>query len=78
MAESAGLIQTSRDPTHEAHGHEHRAQNQTDRNDRSRHFLHRLNRGLLRRHAVLDVMHHRLDDDDRIVDDDPDGEDEAE
>ena len=29
-------------------------------------------------HAVLDVVHHRLHDDDRIVDDDADGEHQAE
>ena len=46
--------------------------------DRARHLLHRLDRRLLRRHAVLDVVHHRLDHDDRIVDDDADGEHEAE
>ena len=35
-------------------------------------------RRVLRCHAVLDVVHHRLDDDDRVVDDDADGEHEAE
>ena len=45
--------------------------------DRPGHLLHRLDRRFLRLHAVLDVVHHRLDDDDRVVDDDADGEHEA-
>ena len=44
----------------------------------ARHLLHRLLRRFLRRQAVLDVMHHGFDDDDRVVDDDADGEHEAE
>ena len=42
------------------------------------HFLHRLERGFLGRHAVLDVVHDRLDHDDRVIHDDADGEHEAE
>ena len=37
-----------------------------------------LMRRLLRRHAVLDVVHHRLDHDDRVVHDDADRQHEAE
>ena len=59
------LVEASGDAAHETHGDEHRAQDEADRNDRARHFLHRLDRGFLRLHAVLDVVHHRLNDDDR-------------
>ena len=40
--------------------------------------LHRLDRRLARRQAVLDVMLDRLDDDDRVVDDDADRQHQAE
>ena len=57
---------------------EHRRQDQRDADDRPRDFLHRLQRRVARRHALFDVMLHRLDDDDRVVDDEADGEDETE
>ena len=40
--------------------------------------MHGQKRGRARRHALFDVMFDRLDDDDGIVDDDADGEDQAE
>ena len=42
------------------------------------HLLHRLERGVLGRQPVLDVMLDRLDDDDGVVDDEADGEHQAE
>ena len=59
--------------------HEHRAQRQHDRDDRSGHLVHRLDRGVARRqlvlaHVALDVLQH----DDRVVDDDADREHHAE
>ena len=52
------------------HGHQH----QRDRNDRAADFLHRLVGGLARRESRFDVALDVLHDDDRIVDDDTDGE----
>ena len=57
---------------------EHRGQDQRDRDDRARTSSIALERGLARRHALLDVVLDRLDDDDRVVDDEADGEHEAE
>ena len=72
------LVQPSLNAGHEADRDEHRRENERDADDRSGHFLHRLQRRVARRHALLDVMLHRLDDDNRIVDDQADGEHEAE
>ena len=43
-----------------------------------RHLLHRLERRVLRRQAVLDVVLDRLDHDDRVVDDQADRQHQAE
>ena len=57
---------------------EHRRQHQADRDDRPGDLLHRLDRRLARRQAVLDVVLDRLDDHDRVVDHDADGQHQAE
>ncbi len=66
------------DAAHEGHGNEHGGENEGDSDDRLGDLFHRLQRGVLRREAVLDVVLDRLDDDDRVVDDEADREDEAE
>ena len=73
------LIQPPGGPRHERDGQEHRHQHQRDGDDRPRDLAHRglgrcLRRELLLLHQSLDV----LDDDDRVVDDEPDREHEAE
>ena len=54
------------------------AQNQRDRDDRPGHFLHRLDRRFARAHALVDLVLHRLDHHDRVVDDDADRQHQAE
>ena len=66
------------DPRDERAGHEHRRQHQADRDDRPGHLVHGPDRGVARGHAVLDVVLDRLDDDDRVVDHDADGQHQAE
>ena len=62
----------------EGRRHEHRAQRQRDRDQRSADLVHGDMRGLCRRHAALevalDILHHH----DGVVDDDADGEHKAE
>jgi hypothetical protein len=58
--------------------HEHRAQNERDRDDRARHLSHRELRRFERWLPHFYVALHILHDHDRIVDDDADGEDETE
>ena len=72
------LVKLTRDAGNESGGNEDRRQNDGDRNHWAGYFLHRLERCLARRKAVLDVLLDRFDDDDRIVDDKPDGKDQAE
>jgi len=54
-------------PPMKATGDEHRRQHQRDGDDRPGHLLHGLERRLLGRHPMLDVVHHRLDHDDGVV-----------
>ena len=73
------LVERARDATEEGHWQEDGEQHQHDRDQRAGDFRHRRlgsleGRELLRRHVGLD----RLDDDDRIVHDEADGEDHAE
>ena len=58
--------------------HEHGAEHQRDGDDRPRHFLHRPPRRLERRLPQLDVPLHVLHHHDRVVDDDADGQHQAE
>ena len=53
-------------------------EHERDADDRSGDFLHRLEGGFLGRKPMLDVMLDRFDDDDGVVDDQADGEHEAE
>ena len=64
-------------PLMNAHGtntHQHQA----DRDDRPGHLIHGPDGRLARRQALLDVMLHRLDDDDGVIDDDADRQHQAE
>ena len=66
-------VQLAGQSAEERDRHEYRGQRQHDRDDRSRHFAHRLDRRVARRqlvlaHVPLDVLEH----DDRVVDDDAD------
>jgi hypothetical protein len=65
-------------PADECGRHEDGAEDQRNRNDRAGDFLHRLARRLYRRQPQLDVPLHVLDHDNRIVDDDADGEHQTE
>jgi hypothetical protein len=71
-------VELSAQAADERRRHEHRAQDQGDGDDRPRHLVHRLARGLDRRQPELDVPLHVLHHHDGVVDDDADGEDEAE
>ncbi len=73
------LIERPGNARNEHRRHEHAGQHQADRDDRPRHFVHRLVRGLLGGqpllfHQPLDIFH----DHDRIVDDDADRQHESE
>jgi len=59
-------------------GEEHRGQNQADGHQRPRDFGHRLVGRGPRSQAALDVMLGGLDDHDRVIDHDADGQDQAE
>ena len=72
------LVHLSGEAAEEGDRDEHGREDQRDADDRSRDFLHRLDGRFLRVQPVLDVVHHRLDHDDGVVDDDADGEHEAE
>ena len=58
----------------EGERHEDRDEHRRDGDDRARHLAHRLVGGVARAEPVLDVALDVLDDDDRVVDDDADGE----
>ena len=66
------LEELADDPLDERARDEHRRQYQADCEDRPGDLLHRLDRGVPRPHSVLDVVLDRLDDHDRVVNDDPD------
>ena len=73
------LVELPRRPRQERRRDEDRRHDEDDRDERGPDLLHRLQRGLPRRqvvllHVPLDV----LDDDDGVVDDHPDGQDDAE
>ena len=73
------LVQLTGDAGDERHRHEHRDEHERDGHHWPGHFVHRLPGCLNRRElVVLDDVFDRLDDHDRIVDDDADGEDHAE
>jgi len=67
------LIELTRDTADEGGGHEHRTEHQRYGDDGTTHFLHRLDRGIARIQAFGDVSLHVFDDDDGIIDHDPDG-----
>ena len=72
------LIQAAGDARNERGRHEDRREHERDADDRAGDFLHRAQRRVARRQAVLDVMLDRLDHDDRIIDDETDREHETE
>ena len=61
------LVQLAGDARNERGGHENGGKNDRDRDHRTGHFAHRLERGILWRQALLDVVLDRLDDHDGIV-----------
>ena len=71
-------VELAGDPAHERHGDEDGHQHQGDPDDRAGHLRHRLDRRLAGRHPLLDVVGGVLDDDDRVVDHDADGQHQAE
>jgi hypothetical protein len=72
-------IQASGSAWEERDRHEHRDENQRRRDDGPQHFAHRVDGRLARRHLeFLDMPLDVLDHDDRVVDDDAGGEDDAE
>ena len=72
------LVEAARQAAEEGDRDEHGGQDQRDADDGPDTSSIALIGGLARLHAVLDVVHHRLDDHDRVVDDDADGEHQAE
>ena len=58
--------------------HEHRAEHQRDRDQRAADLVHALARGIARREPRRDIALDILDHHDRVVDNDPDGEHQAE
>ena len=72
------LVESARQTVEEQGRQEHREQHQHDRDQRARHFVHRGARRLERRHAMCQVALDILDHDDRVVDDDADGEHQTE
>ena len=68
----------ARDAADERAGHEHRAEDQPHGDHRPRDLRHGLDRGLARARPSLDIVLHGLDHDDGVVDDDADGQHQAE
>ena len=68
----------ARNAPDERAGHEDRAQNQPHGDHRPGNLAHGLERGVARQQSVLDVVLHRLDHHDRVVDHDPDRQHQAE
>ena len=66
------VVEPAGEPRNERHGHEHRGQHESDRDDRRGHLGHRVPRRLPQRLAQLELTLHVLDDDDRVVHDQPD------
>src|SRR4029077_10111381 len=62
----------------EARRNEDAGEHERDPDERAADLVHRRDRGVVRRHALVNLRLDRLDDDDRIVHDESDGEDEAE
>ena len=62
------LVEPSGDSGNEGRGHEYSGKNQSNSDDGTGEFLHRFQRCVLWRHALLDVPLHALDYDDRVID----------
>src|SRR6516165_3085595 len=72
------LVKTSSDAGNERRRHEYGRQNQRYSDDRTREFLHRLQRRGLRRESFLDVALDTLNYNDRVVDHQTDRQHKAE
>jgi hypothetical protein len=72
------LVELAGDPGNEGGRHENRRQDDGDGDHRPGHLLHRPERRVLRRHAVLDVVLDGFDDDDRVIDHETDRQHQAE
>ena len=66
-------IHASRESRQERGRQEHRYQHQRDADDRPEQRIHRLDRGVMAGHALLDVVRRALHDHDGVVDHDADG-----
>ena len=72
------LIQAAGDAGNERGRNEDRGKDQRDRDDGSAHLFHSLLGGGLGIHALFNMMFDGLDDNDGVIDDQPDGENQAE
>ena len=71
-------IDLTGDPSEKGDRDEHRGEDARNRDDRTRHFLHCLDGRVARAHAEVDLVLHRLDDHDCIVNDNADRQHEPE
>ncbi len=72
------LIEAARDARNSGRGDEYRGKNESDRNHGSADLFHGFDGGVARRHPFVDVMLDRFDHDDGVVDDETDGQHQAE
>jgi hypothetical protein len=72
------LIEFAGDSGNEGGGHENGRKNQSDADDGSGQFFHGLQSGVFRSHAFFDVALDAFHNDDGVVDDQADGQDQAE
>ena len=68
------LVKPASDAGDEYRRHKHRRQDQRQRHDRAGHFVHRFHGRILWAQALLNVPFRGLDDDDRVVHHQPDGQ----
>src|SRR4029077_10478609 len=71
-------VERAGDAADEGSRNEDAGEHERDPDERAADLVHRRDRGVVRRHALVDLRLDRLDDDDRVVHDESDGENEAE
>ena len=72
------LVKSSGDSRDENRRNKHRRENERERNDRAGDFLHRFERGVFGLHAFFNVAFDGFDNDNGVVNDQADGEHQAE
>src|SRR5690606_18770888 len=72
------LVEDTRNARHERGRYEHRDEHEADGNEGARYLVHRPVRRLARTETRAHMLFDGLDDDDRVVDNDPDRKDERE